>query len=110
MGSYLETETDKTENLQKFIDKVKKITELKELTLELIHEFIDKIIVYAPRYLDGKRVQVMSIHYISVGAFWNSVPKMWKKHSKNNWQNGNVTKQKRHSQQATPLKHNYDST
>ena len=30
MQSYLETETDKTESLQKFIDKVKQITELKE--------------------------------------------------------------------------------
>lgn len=67
MESYLETETDKTESLQKFIVKVKKITELKELTPELIHEFIDKIIVYAPRYLDGKRVQLMDIYYNGVG-------------------------------------------
>ena len=67
MESYLETETDKTENLQKFIDKVKKITELKELTPELIHEFIDRIIVYAPRYLDGKRVQLIDIYYNGVG-------------------------------------------
>ena len=67
MESYLETETDKTESLQKFIDKVKKITELKELTPELIHEFIDRIIVYAPRYLDRKRVQLMDIYYNGVG-------------------------------------------
>ena len=67
MESYLETETDKTESLQKFIDKVKKITELKELTPELIHEFIDRIIVHAPRYLDGKRVQLMDIYYNGVG-------------------------------------------
>ena len=67
MENYLETETDKTESLQKFIDKVKKITELKELTPELIHEFIDRIIVYAPRYLDGKRVQLMDIYYNGVG-------------------------------------------
>ena len=67
MENYLETETDKTESLQKFIDKVKKITELKELTPELIHEFIDRIIVYASRYLDGKRVQLMDIYYNGVG-------------------------------------------
>lgn len=67
MESYLETETDKTESLQKFIDKVKKITELRELTPELIHEFIDRIIVYAPSYLDGKRVQLMDIYYNGVG-------------------------------------------
>ncbi len=67
MQSYLETETDKTESLQKFIDKVKQITELRELTPELIHEFIDRIIVYAPRYLDGKRVQLMDIYYNGTG-------------------------------------------
>ena len=42
LEEYLSTETDKTENLQRFIDKVKRITEIKELTPELIHEFIEK--------------------------------------------------------------------
>lgn len=74
MESYLETETDKTESLQKFIDKVKKITELKELTPELIHEFIDRIIVYAPRYLDGKRVQLIDIYYNGVGILQELSP------------------------------------
>lgn len=74
MESYLETETDKTESLQKFIDKVKNITELKELTPELIHEFIDRIIVYAPRYLDGKRVQLIDIYYNGVGILQELSP------------------------------------
>ena len=74
MQSYLETETDRIENLQKFIDKVKKITELKKLTPELIHEFIDRIIVYAPRYLDGKRVQLMDIYYNGVGILRELTP------------------------------------
>ena len=46
---YLETKTDKTESPQKSIDKVKMITKLKELTPELTHEFIVKIIVYSLR-------------------------------------------------------------
>ena len=74
MQRYLETETDKTESLQKFIDKVKRITQTKELTPELIHEFIDKIIVYAPRYLDGKRVQLMDIYYNGVGILRELTP------------------------------------
>ena len=67
MQHYFETETNKAESLQKFIDKAGQIIELKELTPELIHEFIDKVIVYAPIYLDGKRVQLMDIHYNGVG-------------------------------------------
>lgn len=74
MQSFLETETDKTESLQRFIQKVKQITELKALTPELIHEFVDKIVVYAPRYLDGKRVQLLNIYYSGVGILHELTP------------------------------------
>ena len=67
MQTYLETETDKTDNLQRFIDKVKQLTEIKERTPELIHEFIDRIVVYALKYLDGKRYQVVDVYYSGVG-------------------------------------------
>ena len=36
------------------------------LTPELIHEFVEKIVVYAPKYLDGKRIQIVDIHYSGV--------------------------------------------
>ena len=74
MQAYLETETDKTVNLQQFIRKVKKITELKALTPELIHEFVEKIVVYAPKYLDGKRIQFVDIHYSGVGILDELTP------------------------------------
>lgn len=67
MESYLEAETDKTVNLQKFVQKVKAITEPTELTGELVHEFINKIVVSAARYLDGKRYQIIDIYYNGVG-------------------------------------------
>ena len=74
LQSFLETETDKTESLQRFIQKVKQITELKVLTPELIHEFVDKIVVYAPRYLNGKRVQLLDIYYSGVGILYELTP------------------------------------
>ena len=74
LQSFLETETDKTESLQRFIQKVKQVTELKVLTPELIHEFVDKIVVYAPRYLDGKRVQLLDIYYSGVGILHELTP------------------------------------
>ena len=74
LQSFLETKTDKTESLQRFIQKVKQITELKVLTPELIHEFVDKIVVYAPRYLDGKRVQLLDIYYSGVGILHELTP------------------------------------
>lgn len=74
MQTYLETETDKSESLQRFIQKVKQVTELKALTPELIHEFVDRIVVYAPRYLDGKRVQLLDIYYSGVGILHELTP------------------------------------
>ena len=74
MQAYLETETDKTESLQSFIQKVKQITELKALPPELLHEFVDKIVVYAPRYLDSKRVQLLAIYYSGVGILHELTP------------------------------------
>ena len=72
--AYLETETDKAVNLQQFIRKVKKITELKALTPELIHEFVEKIVVYAPKYLDGRRIQIVDIYYSGVGILDELTP------------------------------------
>ena len=47
---------------------------LKALTPELIHEFVDRIVVYAPRYLDGKRVQLLDIYYSGVGILHELTP------------------------------------
>lgn len=52
----MEIETDKTESLQSFIQKVKRITELKTLTPELTHKFVDRIVMYAPMCINSKQV------------------------------------------------------
>ena len=71
---YLSTEIDKTVSVQKFVQKVKKIMEPKELTSELVHEFIDKIVVHEARYLDNKRYQIVDIYYRGVGIFKEFTP------------------------------------
>ena len=76
---YLSTETDKTNNLQKFIAKVKQVTSPTELMPELVNEFIDKIVVSAPRYLDGKRYQLIDIHYKGVGIIKMQTPEEFEK-------------------------------
>lgn len=57
----------RTGSLQRFIDKVKCITQLTELTPEVVHEFIEKIVVSKPEYIDGKRHQNLKIYYNGVG-------------------------------------------
>lgn len=67
MEAYLEHETDKSDSLQRFIDKVKRVTQLTELTPEIVHEFIEKIVISKPEYIDGKRHQSLEICYNGVG-------------------------------------------
>ena len=67
----LSTTIDKTKqeeiDLTTFIDKVKKYTEIKELTPEIINELIDKIYVYEKTKLNGKKYQQIDIYYAGVG-------------------------------------------
>lgn len=50
-----------TEGLRRFIEKAKAVTQFTELTPELVHEFIQRIIVGKPEYKDGKRYQNVEI-------------------------------------------------
>ena len=54
-------------DLTAFIDKVKKYTEIKELTPEIVNELIDKIYVYQQTKLNGKKYQQVDIYYVGVG-------------------------------------------
>ena len=63
----LENAKIKTEGLQRFIDKAKQVPRLESLTPEPVHEFIEKIVVSAPEYKDGKRYQKVAIYYNGVG-------------------------------------------
>ena len=63
----LENAKIKTEGLQRFIDKAKQVTRPNSLTPELVHEFIEKIVVSAPEYKDGKRYQEIAIYYNGIG-------------------------------------------
>lgn len=70
----LENAKIKTEGLQRFIDKAKQVTRLEALTPELVHEFIEKIVVSAPEYKDGKRYQSVEIYYNGVGIIREPTP------------------------------------
>ncbi len=59
-------ETD-IENTEQFIELAKKYTDFSELTVPMINEFIDKIIVHAPEKIDGDRVQEVEIYFNFIG-------------------------------------------
>ncbi len=92
MESYLENQTDQTTSLETFIKKVKNIMEPTKLTGELLNEFIDKIYVHESRWFEGKRAQIIDIHYKGVGVLKEISPEQmeeqFKEHYLNKRKNG----------------------
>lgn len=56
-------------NVKSFLSTVKKYTEIPELTPEIVHEFIDRIIVHEADKSSGKRIQEIDIIYNHIGVF-----------------------------------------
>lgn len=68
----LQTEEKETVNVGRFISTVKKYTDIRELTPEILREFIDKIIVHAADKSSGRRLQEIEIVYNHIGIIDNS--------------------------------------
>ena len=83
----LNFETNEIDNLQTFIGKVKKITQPTELTSELVHEFIEKIVVSAPTKIDGKRYQQVDLYYNGVGVIKQPTAEEWEYQFQNKYLN-----------------------
>ena len=69
METSLDATTDKAADLQRFIEWARQVTRLTELTPEIVHEFIDKIVVFKPDKVDGKRHQRVDIDYNTIGLW-----------------------------------------
>jgi hypothetical protein len=54
-------------NADGFLRTVRKYEEINELTLEILQEFIDKIVVYHRENIHGEQVQNIEIHYKMIG-------------------------------------------
>lgn len=74
----IEQEEKQTVNVDRFLAVVKKYTNLTELTPEILHEFIDKILVHAPDKSSGRRLQEIEIIYNHIGVFDHSKITLWK--------------------------------
>lgn len=83
----LNSQTNEIDNLQTFIGKVKRITQPTELTPELVHEFIEKIVVSAPTKINGKRYQQVDIYYNGVGVIKQPTAEEWESQFQNKYLN-----------------------
>lgn len=69
MEASVETATDKANDLQHFIERARQVTRLTELTPEIVHEFIEKIMVSQADKVDGKRHLQVDIYYKTIGLW-----------------------------------------
>ena len=67
LASKLNTTKQQELDLTSFVSKVKKYTEISELTPEIINELISKIYVYQSEKVNGKPTQQIDIYYNGVG-------------------------------------------
>ena len=63
LTSYIETAEQKSSDVTAFIQAVQKYEHITELTPEIMHELIEKIVIHAPDKSSGHRTQQIEIHY-----------------------------------------------
>lgn len=63
----IKMQDDKIANVSTFVEKVKRCTEIKELTPAIVNEFIDYIMVSKKQVINGKTVYPIDIYYNGVG-------------------------------------------
>lgn len=69
LKSLIASEKENSSNVDAFLSIVRKYTDIKELNAEIIREFVEKIYVYNPEHIDGKRVQKIRIVWNCIGEF-----------------------------------------
>lgn len=65
----LAQEEQQSVHVKSFLSSVRKYTEIPQLTPEIVHEFIDRIIVHEADKSSGKRIQEIEIIYNHIGIF-----------------------------------------
>ena len=64
----LAEQEEQVNGVDSFIDTVRRYTEIETLTPAIVHEFIDKIIIYEPEQARGNRRQNVEIVYNKIGT------------------------------------------
>ncbi len=69
LKSGMTSEKESALGVDHFLTLVRKYTDIKELTAEIIREFVEKIYVYRAERIDGRRVKRIKIVYNCIGEF-----------------------------------------
>ena len=67
LKALIATEKESSTNVDGFLSIVRKYTDIKELTPELIREFVEKVYVYKTERVDGIKIQRIRIVWNCIG-------------------------------------------
>jgi len=67
---------EQASGVDRFIDTVRRYTEIETLTPAIVHEFIDKIIIHEPEQARGNRRQRVEFIYHKIGKIDLAVGRM----------------------------------
>lgn len=69
LKSSMDTNMEKSLNVEHFLKMVRKFTDIQELTAEIIREFIEKVYVHQTVKVDGQKMQKVKIIWNCIGEF-----------------------------------------
>lgn len=67
---------ESTDKSEQFLEVAKKYTDFSVLTVPMLNEFIDKIIVHAPVWNEGERTQEVEFYFNFIGKFDVPAPEL----------------------------------
>ena len=62
------SDREQLDRVQRFIDEVSDYAGITELSYKIIHQLIDKILVFEAEEIDGEKVHKIQIYYKFIGA------------------------------------------
>lgn len=74
LRSLIAAEKEANVNVERFLDLVRKYTDIRELTGEVIREFVERIYVHKAERIDGRRVQRIRSVWNCIGEFTPPMP------------------------------------
>ena len=65
----IDSQQESSVNIDRFLALVRKYTDVRELTPEIIREFVERIEIFKPERINGHKVQRMRIVWNCIGEF-----------------------------------------
>lgn len=65
----LSSAEEESANADRFLSLVRRHTDIKELTAEVLREFVEKVYVHQVEQINGKKIQKIRIVYNCIGEF-----------------------------------------